>query len=109
MAFNDFQFEKAGDPFVGAKLGNLLLGLGFTDIQTEVKTWYLDNRHPDKRKATIDYWTDLLLSASDQLIADGKVDDELVTKAHTELKKVARDPNAVFFYSFIQAQARVAK
>ena len=28
MAFNDFQYDHGGDPFVGAKLGNLLLAGG---------------------------------------------------------------------------------
>ena len=31
MAFNDFQHEKTGDPFIGAKLGNLLLSQGYKD------------------------------------------------------------------------------
>lgn len=107
MAFNDYQFENAGDPFVGAKLGNLLMSLGFKDIETNVKTWHLDNRHPEKRKETIEFWTDLLMSGSDQLIKDKIVDESLVNECYKELKKVASDPNAVFFYSFIQAKAKV--
>src|SRR5690606_36823036 len=55
MAFNDFQYEKAGgDPFVGAKLGNLLVAQGFRNIETKVKTWHFDNRKPDKTQDTID-------------------------------------------------------
>ena len=107
MAFNDYQYERAGDPFVGAKLGNILLSLGFKDVRTEVKTWYLDNRQPQKRKETIDYWSELLMSASKTLIDEKIITKKLSDQAYEELKAVAKNPNAVFFYSFIQACAVV--
>jgi ubiquinone/menaquinone biosynthesis C-methylase UbiE len=107
MAFNDYQFENAGDPFVGAKLGNLLMSLGFRDIKTSVKTWHLDNREPEKRKETIDFWTDLLMSGADQLINEKVITKELAEETYKELKAVASNPNAVFFYSFVQASAKV--
>jgi ubiquinone/menaquinone biosynthesis C-methylase UbiE len=107
MAFNDYQYENAGDPFVGAKLGNLLMSLGFRDIETSIKTWHFDNREPVKRKETIDFWTDLLMSGAEQLIKEKVVSKELVDNAKTELKSVANNPNAVFFYSFVQATAKV--
>ncbi|MFL5785076.1 MAG: methyltransferase domain-containing protein [Bacteriovoracaceae bacterium] len=107
MAFNDFQYEHAGDPFIGAKLGNLLTQVGFHQIKTDIKTWHFDNRNPDKRKQAIHYWTDLLLSAADKLVQEKYVDEETVKKAKEELDRVANDPNAVFMYSFMQASARV--
>jgi ubiquinone/menaquinone biosynthesis C-methylase UbiE len=107
MAFNDYQLANAGDPFVGAKLGNLLLELGFKDIKTKVKNWHLDNRNPELRKETIDYWTNLLMSAKEQLVKEEYIDQKTADDANTELKRVARDPNAVFYYSFIQAEAKV--
>jgi ubiquinone/menaquinone biosynthesis C-methylase UbiE len=105
MAFNDFQHDQAGDPFIGAKLGNLLSSGGFKDIQTKVKTWHFDNRVPSQRKEAIDYWTELLLSGSQVLVDAKYVTEEVVKAAKKELNTVARDPNAVFFYSFIQASA----
>lgn len=107
LAFNDYQKEVGGDPFIGAKLGNLLLALGYRDITTVPKTWLLDNRCPDRRKEIIEYWTELLLSAAPQLIKAGKVTDGQVNEMSTELKNVKNDPNAVFYYSFVQASARV--
>lgn len=107
MAFNDYQYENAGDPFIGAKLGNLLSSVGFKNVETNIKTWFLDNRHPEKRKEIIDYWTELLLSAAEQLIKTNFVTEEIVNNAKIELKKVSNDPNAVFMYSFMQAKARV--
>jgi len=106
MAFNDYQFEELqGDPFVGAKLGNLLQCAGFSDITTEVKTFHLDNRAPDERAEFIAFWAELLLSGAPGLVAAGKVEPELVEQMKVEFTTAARDPNAVFFYSFVQARA----
>lgn len=106
MGYNDFQYDNAGDPFIGAKLGNLLLSSGFQNIQTEVKTWFFDNRCPDKRKMSIDFWRDLLMSAKEQLIKNKYTDEETANKAEEEFEQVARDINAVFFYSFVQAKGQ---
>lgn len=107
MAYNDLQLEKGGDPFVGAKLGNLLLQQGYQNIETEVKIWHLDNRQPARRREIIRFWHELLLSAADQLLASGRVDAAIVAGMKTEMKTVAHDPNAVFFFSFMQARACV--
>lgn len=107
MAFNDFQIESGGDPFVGAKLGNLLLAGGFRDVSTEIKTFHFDNREPARRKTMIAFWEELLLSAADQLVAAGKVTPEVVDGVRHEMRQVQNDPNAVFFYSFVQARATV--
>ena len=107
MAFNDFQIESGGDPFVGAKLGNLLLAGGFRDVTTSVKTFHLDNREPARRKQMIAFWEELLLSAADQLLAADKVDAATVEGVHREMRQVQNDPDAVFFYSFVQARATV--
>jgi ubiquinone/menaquinone biosynthesis C-methylase UbiE len=108
MAFNDFQYEHAGDPFIGAKLGNMLMSQGFKDIQSNVRTWLLDNREPAKRKQTIDYWTELLLSAADSLIEAKYITPDLVKKCTDELKAVGTNPNAVFYFSFMQVMAKTA-
>jgi hypothetical protein len=107
MAFNDYQLELGGDPFVGAKLGNLLQAVGYRDIATEVKTIHLDNRWPGERAEFIGYWTELLLSSADGLQSAGKVSREVVEGMKQELSDVAHNPNAVFFYAFIQARAQV--
>jgi ubiquinone/menaquinone biosynthesis C-methylase UbiE len=107
MGYNDFQISSGGDPFIGAKLGNLLLQQGYKDVRTEIKTWHLDNRCPGQRKEIIEFWSELLFSAADQLVEQKIVDEEVVANMAVELKRVKSDPNAVFFYSFIQAQAIV--
>jgi len=107
MAFNDHQLELGGDPFVGAKLGNLLQAVGYRDIETQVKTFHLDNRRPGERAEFLAYWTELLLSGATGLEKAGKVGADVVHGMKTELARVAHDPDAVFFYSFVQARARV--
>ncbi|KAB7769043.1 class I SAM-dependent methyltransferase [Xanthomonas maliensis] len=107
MAFNDFQYDQGGDPFVGAKLGNLLLAGGFRDVRTRVRTLHLDNREPGRRKTMIAFWEELLLSAAEQLLQAGAVDADTVAGMRRELAQVQSDPDAVFFYSFMQARATV--
>lgn len=107
MAYNDYQYENAGDPFIGAKLGNLLTKAGFKDVKTKVVTWHYDNRLPKHRKETIEFWRDLLLSGSEKLIEEGQVTKEIVENVKKELDQVAKNPDAVFFYSFMQAKATV--
>jgi ubiquinone/menaquinone biosynthesis C-methylase UbiE len=105
MAFNDHQIEIGGDPFVGAKLGNLLQATGYRDIETEVKSFHFDTRSPGERAEFLDYWSDLLLSGAPGLIATGRVDAKTAEDMERELDRVGHDPNSVFFYAFIQARA----
>ncbi len=106
MAMNDYQYDQTGDPFIGAKLGNLLLSQGYRDIQTRVHTWHFDNRDPVNRKLYIDFWSQLLLSAKDQLLDAKRIDEATVTAMQRELQQVAKNPNAVFYYSFMQVHAQ---
>ncbi|AFD08562.1 class I SAM-dependent methyltransferase [Solitalea canadensis] len=105
MRFNDLQYDMGGDPFIGAKLGNMLQSVGYTNIQTTVKTIHLDNRQPGKRAEMITFWADLLMSGMPNLIEAGYVDQETADKVKEEMKAVSKNPNAVFFYSFVQAKA----
>lgn len=105
-AYNEHQLELGGDPFVGAKLGNLLQAVGFRDITTKVRTFHLDNRHAAERAEFLAFWSELLLSGCEGLLAAGRVSQQTVDGMKTELRDVAHDPNAVFFYSFVTARAR---
>jgi ubiquinone/menaquinone biosynthesis C-methylase UbiE len=105
MRFNDLQYDMNGDPFVGAKLGNLLQSAGYQRISTSPKTFHLDSRNPAKRAEMIAYWTELLLSGLPQLLEAGYVDADLADKVKEEMEVVAKSPDTVFFYTFIQAKA----
>ena len=95
-----------GRPLRGAKLANYLAAAGFQDIQTEVKVHHYDNRAPKRRADFIGYWTNLMLSGAPTLLQAGKVTQDLVDEVRKELNALKYDPNAVFFYSWIQARAR---
>jgi hypothetical protein len=72
-----------------------------------VRTTHLDNRAPGERAEFLAFWTELLMSGAPGLLEAGKVTDETVEAMRQEMRRVAHDPNSVFFYSFIQARARV--
>lgn len=107
MAFNDFQYDRGGDPFVGVKLGSLLRDAGYSDVQTNVKVVYADKRYPDRRHKLILYWQELMMSAVDELVKSERVDAEIVEGMKTEFADILKDPNAIIFDSFMQATARV--
>lgn len=104
--FNDLQWCMKGDPFVGGKLGNLLLNTGFQQIETQTRTFHFDSRTPKQREEFLRAWTDLLLSGAPALLKAGRVDEALIEQMKSELQIIATSKESVFFYSFIQACAR---
>ncbi|MGZ5279625.1 MAG: class I SAM-dependent methyltransferase, partial [Pseudobdellovibrionaceae bacterium] len=105
--FNDFQWSIGGHPFVGGMLGNYLKEAGFVDIQTEIRSFHFDSREPDRRKAFVDYFYQILLSAKDALIREGRVTSEMVKRMDAEVERVKKTRDSVFFYAWMRATARV--
>jgi ubiquinone/menaquinone biosynthesis C-methylase UbiE len=103
--FNDHQWNLKGDPFVGGKLANYLLKAGFQEIVTSVITHHYDHRTPKKRAAFLEYWISLLLSGAPALIEAGKITEDTVHEMKKEFSLLKEDPDAVIFYSWIQAKA----
>lgn len=103
--FNDYQWSIHGDPFIGAKLANYLLAAGYQNVTTDIKVEFYDNRTPKRRAEFIEYWTSLLQSGAPGLIRAGRVTPELVEEMTAELGRLKDDPDAVFYYSWIQARA----
>jgi SAM-dependent methyltransferase len=107
MTVNDVQYDQGGDPFVGVKLGTFLRDAGFTDVRTSIKGLYVDKREPELREKVILHWQELILSAVDKLLADGRVTAEHVAAMKKEFQEILKNPNAILFDSFMQARARV--
>lgn len=103
MAFNDYQYDQSGDPFVGVKLGQFLKKCRFNDIKTNVKTLHLDDRQPQLRASILTEWLDLLESAAPRLIESNYINEPLFNEMQSEFKEVKENKNPVFFYSFMQA------
>lgn len=103
--FNDHQWNLGGDPFVGAKLANLLMKAGYREIHTKTVTQHHDYRTPKKRAEFIGFWKDLLLSGAPELLKAGKVDEATVEGMREEFDRVAEDPDSVIYYSWVQTRA----
>lgn len=103
--FNEQQWAMRGDPFVGAKLGNLLLNAGFQNISTRLVHFHFDSRAPKQRAEFIKYWTELLLSGARALERSKRVTKHLVMQMTQELDVVSRSHESVFFYTAVQARA----
>lgn len=105
--FNDYQWSIKGHPFVGAKLGHLLKEAGFTDIHVEPRPFHFDSREPERRAAFTEYFYQILLSAEKGLLESGRINRETLNQMKKEVEKVKKSKDAVFFYSFMRATARV--
>ena len=102
-----FAMVLSGGPSYGA------LALGTLIAVTDGLDGYLARRQgiPFKMHTLIwgqqqPAWIETL-SAADQLVSAGKVTAEVVDGMRREMRDVQNDPDAVFFYSFVQAQAVV--
>lgn len=103
--YNDHQWSLSGDPFVGAKLGNLLSHAGFSEIKTLPITFHYDNRTKKQRSDMFEYWADLLLSGTQSLIEAGRVTDVEILAMKAELDALKSADDSVFYYSALQASA----
>lgn len=104
--FNDLQDSINGHPFIGGTLGNLLKAAGFHDIQLEVRPFHFDARNPERKAAFTEYFFQILLSAEQTLLEEGRVSKELIKEMKKEVKVVMNTRDSVFFYAFVRATAR---
>ncbi len=105
---NAHQLELAGDPFVGVKLGNLLVNAGFVDVEVAPVVFHLDRRWRDDkaRGAFFAYWQALLHSAAPGLEAAGRLGVGNLKEVDAEFAAMGADPEAIFYVSAFQAKAR---
>jgi ubiquinone/menaquinone biosynthesis C-methylase UbiE len=101
--FNDLQWALKGHPFVGASLGHLLQEAGYKNIKVESRPFHFDSREPERRAEFTEYFLNILLSAKDALISDGRVTPNEVDLMMEEMRVVKKAKDAVFFYTFIRA------
>lgn len=105
--FNDLQWSLGGHPFVGGMLGNYLKEAGFVDIQTEVRSFHFDSREPEMRKEFVEYFYNILLSAKEPLLREGRVTRKMIEEMNEEVERVKKTKDSVFFYAWVRATARV--
>lgn len=103
--FNELQRSFNGFPNVGARIGSLLNNAGFQAIDIIAKPVLFDNRTPQTRNDMVDYYIDLILSAKEELLSRNLIQEDLVEQMHEEKEQFKAHPDAVFYYSPIQAIA----
>jgi SAM-dependent methyltransferase len=100
------QRRLGGDPDVGLKLAGLLAEAGFNEVRTWTNTFLLDASNPAERQTLLRYWLDLMRSALHQTLENGDTSLERWQAVEAAMRKLMAKPEAVFYYSFIQAEAR---
>ncbi len=102
---NDLQWTEKGHPFVGAQLGHLLRKTGFKKIEHNTQVMLFDSRNPVERTRFISYFTDLMMSASPQLLKHNRIDQKLLDEVKNEMSALASNKDSVIFFPFCRAKA----
>ncbi|MDZ4677025.1 MAG: class I SAM-dependent methyltransferase [Oligoflexia bacterium] len=103
---NEVQVALGGDPYVGAKLGNLLQEAKYKDIQIHVKPFYFDARTVKQRKEFIEYWTGIMLSAIPAMKSKKRISSNLFKQMKKEVMIIKKSKQSVFYYTAVQAVAK---
>ncbi len=96
-AFNRGQQVGGGDPFVGAKAGDLLKEAGFTAVRVNPYPIRHDRRDGAALTGRLDDLERLLVSAAPQLLALGLVNQAGIDRMRREFRGLKLDPRAVFY------------
>lgn len=103
---NDYQWTIKGHPFIGLQLGNYLLESGYHDINTDLRNFFFDSRHPQQRNAFFKQFLKLIMSASDNLIKDGRITEDLIVEMDKEIERAFASNNSVIMYGWVRAVAK---
>ncbi|MDX2143404.1 MAG: methyltransferase domain-containing protein [Rhodospirillaceae bacterium] len=106
-AFTALQAEFGGDPDVGIRVPGLMAQAGFGAISIADVSPTLDARmtDPAARRAFLDYFCTLLLSASGPLLERGRTSQAVIDGIKAEFASLADRPEAVFSWGAKQIRA----
>jgi ubiquinone/menaquinone biosynthesis C-methylase UbiE len=98
--FNRYQRELSGDPDIGMKLSNLVLKVGFSEVNPNPIPIYLDKTVTDisHRINLIDWFIENILSIAPTWIAEDRVSLYLIEAMKQELSSIKYNEDAVFIY-----------
>jgi ubiquinone/menaquinone biosynthesis C-methylase UbiE len=102
---NQFQLKIGGDPYVGARLGNLLSKAGFEKIEVRPVHFHFDRRTPEARANFLDYLRELFLSAAPGLLEAGTTTEFGIGRVRDEFERLKRHPECVIYFHYMEAQA----
>lgn len=103
--YNDYQVNIGGDPYVGARLGNLLEEAGYSDISLRSGGFHLDSRNCDDKKTVFIYWKNLMSSGAPLLLEEGLITVSQINAMQKAMDELSERKDAIFYYTFIQATA----
>ena len=102
-AFNAMQREFGFDVDIGARLPNLLVDAGYSDLQTRPLNPRIDkSMSPAAREEAICYWRDLYLSASEELESAERVTPRDSAGMAAALESLRDNRDGVYSYVAFQ-------
>lgn len=104
--FNDLQRDFGGHPDIGIRLANLALDAGLGDVtQSEVSPLIDKRMTPAERMEMARYFQSIFASGIPELLAKGRVTQELVDGMNRAFDIIAGDPESVMVYTAYQLRA----
>ena len=94
---NQLQLQMGGNPYVGARLGEMLHALDFKQIDLQFQNAVFDPRDLTLRNEMMKYWCDLFLS--------GTANKDRHKEIEAEFKRLESDPDSYVYFGFAKAQA----
>lgn len=105
-AYSKMQIDMQGDPFVGVKLRWYLHSAGFEKIEIKPRLMLFDQSNPEALDETCNYWWRLMESAGEEMQQRGYITAEKRQNTGKHLLNLTHEKDAVFSYTFFQAEAQ---
>ena len=102
---NDFQSQCGGQGNIGLQLGNLLKDAGYRNIRTISCPLFFDKAKTQQRGRFMEYWTSLMKSCTENMIKQGMITREEWAQVESDMLDLSKNPDTIFYYSWIQASA----
>lgn len=104
-ALNQLQHDLGCDGDIGVRLGNLLQNAGFENIKTVVRTFQHDNRNPAKKAEFYQYFKEILLTCSDELLKTKRISQSVHDAMIEELDNAGQNRESAMVFFNMQAIA----
>ncbi len=106
-AYNQLQIDMGGNPYIGPKLGSLLVDADYKNIKVIPSPNFHDKSTPESRQFMFEYWFDLMKSAQEQLLKHNYLALSEIEAFEKEYIELYKDQNSFFYYCAFQAVAKV--
>lgn len=105
--FNGLQRDFGGHPDIGIRLANLAVEAGLSEITLAEISPLIDRRmSAEERLEMARYFQAIFASGIPELLARGRIAQELVDRMNRDFDIIASDPESVMVYAAYQLRAR---